>query len=122
MHIHEVTKRLPKDEMYGLTSQIRESAVPAPSNIAEWYGRKTTLEYVRFLYIACGSVCELESQTMLSGDLGHVGKERLREIREAIGNVERMLKALIRFLENKHLNPGPLGPFPPANWEKNLIL
>ena len=91
--------------MYGLTSQIRRSAVSIPSNIAEGYGRKTTLEYVRFLYIAYGSVCELETQTMLSGDLGYVGKERLQDIRGEIGDVERMLKALIRSLENKHLNP-----------------
>ena len=105
LHIYKVTKRFPKDEMYGLTSQIRRSAVSIPSNIAEGYGRKTTLEYVRFLYIAYGSVCELETQTMISGDLGYVGKKRLQEIRQEIGDVERMLKAMIKSLENKHLNP-----------------
>ena len=87
--------------MYGLTSQIRRSAVSIPSNIAEGYGRKTTLDYVRFLYIAYGSVCELETQTMISGDLGYVRKERFQEIREEIGDVERMLKAMIKSLENK---------------------
>ncbi len=105
LYIYQVTKRFPKDEMYGLTSQIRRSAVSIPSNIAEGYGRKTTLEYVRFLYIAYGSVCELETQTMISGDLGYVGKERFQEIRQEIGDVERMLKAMINSLENKHLNP-----------------
>ena len=88
-----------------MTSQIRRSAVSIPSNIAEGYGRKTTLEYVRFLYIAYGSVCELETQTMISGDLGYVGKERLQEIRQGIGDVERMLKAMIKSLENIHLDP-----------------
>jgi four helix bundle protein len=101
LHIYKVTKRFPKDEMYGLTSQIRRSAVSIPSNIAEGYGRKTTLEYVRFLYIAYGSVCELETQTMISGDLGYVRKESLQEIRQEIGDVERMLKAMIKSLENK---------------------
>jgi four helix bundle protein len=91
--------------MYGLTSQIRRSAVSIPSNIAEGYGRKTTLEYVRFLYIAYGSVCELETQTMLSGDLDYVGEERLQKLRAEIGDVERMLKALIKSLENKPLDP-----------------
>jgi four helix bundle protein len=105
LHIYKVTKRFQKDEMYGLTSQIRRSAVSIPSNIAEGYGRKTTLEHVRFLYIAYGSVCELETQTMISGDLCYVGKERLQELREEIGDVERMLKAMIKSLENKHLNP-----------------
>jgi len=105
LHIYKVTKLFPKDEMYGLTSQIRRSAVSIPSNIAEGYGRKTTLEYVRFLYIAYGSVCELETQTMLSGDLDYVGKSRLQKLRAEIGDVERMLKALIKSLENKHLDP-----------------
>jgi len=81
LHIYKVTNRFPKDEMYGLTSQIRRSAVSIPSNIAEGYGRKTTLEYVRFLYIAYGSVCELETQAMLSVDLGYVGKERIQKLR-----------------------------------------
>jgi len=67
--------------MYGLTSQSRRSAVSIPSNLAEGYGTKTTLDYVRFLYIAYDSVCELETQTMISVDLGYVGKERLQEIR-----------------------------------------
>ena len=105
LDIYTVTKRFPKEEIYGLTSQIRRSAVSIPSNIAEGYGRKTTSEYVRFLYIAYGSVCELETQTMISGDLDYMKKEKLQELREALGDVERMLKAMIKSLENKHLNP-----------------
>jgi len=64
-----------------LNSHIKRSAVSIPTNIAEGYGTKTTLDYVRFLYIAYDSVCELETQTMISVDLGYVGKERLQEIR-----------------------------------------
>ena len=105
LRIYKVTKRFPKDEMYGLTSQIRRSAVSIPSNIAEGYGRKTTLDYVRFLYIAYGSVCELATQTMISGDLGYVGKKSCQEIKEEIGDVERMLKSMIKSLGIKHLNP-----------------
>jgi four helix bundle protein len=105
LYIYKVTKSFPKSEIYGLTSQIRRSAVSIPSNIAEGYGRKTTLEYVKFLYIAYGSVCELETQVMISGDLGYVETERLGELRGEIGDVERMLKAMIKSLENKHLNP-----------------
>lgn len=105
LRLYKVTKSFPKDEIYGLTSQIRRSAVSIPSNIAEGYGRKTTLEYLRFLYIAYGSVCELETQVMISGDLGYLEKGRLGELRGEIGDVERMLKALIRSLESKHLDP-----------------
>ena len=105
LYIYKITKQFPKEEMYGLTSQIRRSAVAIPSNIAEGYGRKTTLEYVRFLYIAYGSVCELETQTMICGDLGYVRKEKLDQLKKEIGDVERMLKAMIKSLENKHLDP-----------------
>ena len=105
LQLYKVSKRFPKDEIYGLTSQIRRSAVSIPSNIAEGYGRKTTTEYVRFLYIAYGSVCELETQTMLCGELGYIGKERFHKLTEEIGAVERILKALIKSLENKHLDP-----------------
>ena len=59
LKIYKVTKIFPKEEKYGLTSQIRRSAVSIPSNIAEGYGRKTTADYIKYLYIAYGSVCEL---------------------------------------------------------------
>lgn len=96
--IYRITKDFPKDERYGLTSQIRRAAVSVPSNIAEGYGRKTTGEYIQALYIAYGSNCELETQILLSGDLGFVGKEDLSKLQEEIGDVERMLKGLIKSL------------------------
>ena len=105
LDIYKVTKGFPKEELYSLTSQMRRSAVSVPSNIAEGYGRKTTPEYIRSLYMAYGSHCELETQVGLSGDLGYIKTEKLKKIRNDIGGVERMLKALIKSLENKHLNP-----------------
>jgi four helix bundle protein len=101
LEVYKITKIFPKEETYGLTSQIRRSAVSLPSNIAEGYGRKTTLEYVRSLYIAYGSNCELETQILLSGDLGYIEAAKLRKLHDEIGEVERMLKALIKSLENK---------------------
>jgi len=103
LEIYKTTKRFPKEETYGLTSQIRRSAVSIPSNIAEGYGRKTTLEYVRSLYIAYGSNCELETQMLLSGDLGYIEAAKSKKLQDDIGEVERMLKALIKSLENKSL-------------------
>jgi len=79
--------------------------VTYPCNIAEGYGRKTTPEYIRYLYIAYGSICELETQVLLSGDFGYIKTDRISKLQCDIGEVERMLKALIKSLENKHLNP-----------------
>jgi four helix bundle protein len=105
LDIYKLTKGFPKEELYSLTSQIRRSAISVPSNIAEGYGRKTTSDYLRFLYIAYGSNCELETQILLTGDLGYSKPEQLKNIQENIGEVERMLKALIKSLDNKRLNP-----------------
>ena len=105
LFIYKVTKEFPNDERYCLTSQIRRASVSVPNNIAEGYGRKSTPEYVRFLYIAYGSTCELETQILLAGDLGYIEHEQLNKIQKDIEEGERMLKALIKSLENKHLNP-----------------
>ncbi|MEW6672479.1 MAG: four helix bundle protein [Thermodesulfobacteriota bacterium] len=90
---------------FGLTSQMTRAALSIPGNIAEGYGRKTTPEYLRSLYIAYGSTGELETQVLLSGDLGYLDKERLSGLQRDIGEVERMIKALINSLEKRHLNP-----------------
>jgi four helix bundle protein len=105
LEIYKITKRFPNEERYGLTSQIRRAAVSVPSNIAEGYGRKTTPEYIRFLYIAYGSNCEMETQILLSGDLGYIETGKLEILQEGIGEVERMLKGLIKSLERKALDP-----------------
>ena len=105
VEIYKTTKSFPKEERYGLTSQLRRSSVSVPSNIAEGYGRKTTREYIQALYVAYGSNCELETQILLAGDLGYLRAEHFEKLKQDIGDVERMLKALIKALENKHLNP-----------------
>jgi four helix bundle protein len=101
LDIYKMTKRFPKEEKYGLTSQIRRAALSVPSNIAEGYGRKTTPDYIRSLYIAYGSNCELETQVLLSGDLGYMKAEEFNKLQASIGEVERMLKALIESLKEK---------------------
>ena len=101
LEIYRITAKFPKEEKFGLISQIRRAAVSVPSNIAEGYGRKTTADYVRSLYIAYGSNCELETQMLLSGDLGYIDSATLEGVRDEIYDLERMLKALIKSLENK---------------------
>ncbi len=107
LEIYRITAKFPKEEIYGLTSQIRRSVASIPSNIAEGYGRKTTTDYIRMLYISYGSVCELETQILLAGDLDLIEKGELGKLKKDIAEIERMLKALIKSLENKPLNPRP---------------
>ena len=105
LEVYQITKGFPKNEIYGLISQMRRAALSIPCNIAEGYGRKTTSEYLRALYIAYGSTCELETQVLLSGDLDYLVDKSLLKLQDDLGEVERMLKALIKSLENKPLNP-----------------
>ncbi len=106
--LYKSTRSFPKEERYGLTSQLRRSAVSVPSNIAEGYGRQTTKEYIQALYIAYGSNCELETQILLAGDLGYIETEDLEKLQKNLGDVERMLKGLIKSLKNKPSNPRTL--------------
>ncbi len=101
LKIYELTAQFPDEEKYGLASQIKKSAVSIPSNIAEGYGRKTTADYIRMLYISYGSICELETQILLAGDLGFIEKDDLNLLSKDINEVERMPKALIKSLKNK---------------------
>ncbi len=105
LDIYRATRGFPEDELYGLTSQMRRASVSVVSNIAEGYGRKTTADYLRSLFIAYGSVCELETQIMISTDLGHFSKqkEKCESLMDDLAEVERMLKSLIRSLQNKSL-------------------
>jgi four helix bundle protein len=107
---YRITGDFPSEEKYGLTSQARRSAVSIPSNIAEGYGRKTTADYIRLLYIAYGSLCELDTQIMLAADLKFVADGKLGDLKSDISEVERMLKALIKSLESKSRTSNPSNP------------
>jgi four helix bundle protein len=85
--IYKETKRYPTIEVYGLASQMIKAAVSIPCNIAEGYGRKTTPDYLRFLYVSYGSVCELETQLLLSGDLKYLDEQYLQDLKRDIGEV-----------------------------------
>jgi four helix bundle protein len=101
LDVYRVTTGFPAEEKYGLVSQIRRAAVSVPSNIAEGYGRKTTGEYVQLLHVAYASLCELETQMLLAVDLGFLKPEPLRSLKQAVGDVERLLRALIESLKRK---------------------
>jgi len=109
LEVYKITKPFPSEERYGLTSQIRRATVSIPSNIAEGYGRRTTGEYLQSLYISYGSICELETQILLSRDLDYLSKQSSERIEAILGEVERMLKALIKSVERTR-TLGPLNP------------
>jgi len=95
LKIYGIAAKFPNAESDGLASQIRKSAVSIPSNIAEGYGRKTTADYLKMFCMAYGSVCELETQILLAGDLGFIERNKLGPIHKDIAEIERMLKALL---------------------------
>jgi four helix bundle protein len=100
--IYILTDSFPKSEIYGLTSQIRRSAVSIPSNLAEGHGRNSTKEFLQFIAIAFGSICELETQILLSYRLKYISTEDsemvlalLTETSKTIRGLQKALKAKI---------------------------
>ncbi len=89
------TTLFPKEELYGLTSQIRRSAVFIQSNIAEGYNRFYKKEYRRFLYIAIGSCAELETQLEIAYELNYMKENDYTNILERVDHESRMLNKLI---------------------------
>ena len=102
--IYGLTKHFPKEEQYGLSSQMRRCSVSIPSNIAEGHGRNHIKDSLQFFFIARGSLYELETQLYLSNDLGYFSSEILVEILEKVTNCKQMLNGLIRYFENRITN------------------
>lgn len=94
--VYRASKEFPKEEMYGLVSQLRRAAVSIPSNIAEGFNRQHNKEYRQFLYIALGSCAELETQLEVSSDLGFLAEEIVTPLLEKIKRECRMLQNLIK--------------------------
>ena len=112
---YRFSSSFPKEELYGLTSQLRRASVSVPSNIAEGYGRASRKEYLQFLYVAQGSLKETETQVILAQMLGYPSKgvtnkdgadkgepELLLEKAAVVG---KLLGGLIRALRRKTLAP-----------------
>ena len=96
---YKLTNNFPSDEKYGLSSQIKRAVVSIPSNIAEGAGRKGDKEFIQFLYIAMGSLSELETQLILSNRLRFVSSIDL--YLNQLEKIKKMLFGLIRYVNNK---------------------
>ncbi len=99
--VYLVSKKFPKEELYGLTAQIRRSAVSIPSNIAEGFARNYNKEYKHFLYISLGSCAELETQLILTSDLGFPGK---REVENLLGKIIYVAKMTTNLIKKISIN------------------
>lgn len=91
LKIYSVTKAFPKEETYGLISQMRRSAASIPTNIAEGCGRNSIVELKRFLTIAAGSSSELQYQFILSKDLNYINETLFKELFDEISQIRRMI-------------------------------
>ena len=94
--IYRSTAKFPRDEMFGLTSQLRRAAVSVASNIAEGKGRFSDRELSQFLAVARGSVFEIETQIAIAEGLGFLAEPQGRELLKRCGEVGRLLNGLIR--------------------------
>ena len=93
--VYRLTQNFPREEAFGLTSQLRHSAISVPSNVAEGHGRMNPREFRHFLLIARASNCELQTQLELSGALGFAETQLLSETQSLSHEVEKMLFALL---------------------------
>ncbi len=99
LDVYKATAIFPKEEVYGLTAQIRRAAVSVPSNIAEGSGRGTDRDMVRFLYMSLGSANELEYQLRLGYELEYLASDTYDGLKDRTQEVQRMLASLIERLE-----------------------
>lgn len=93
--VYGVTKTFPKEELFGLTSQVRRAVASIPTNIAEGCGRGSDADFSRFLQIAFGSACEVEYQLMLANDLSYIESDTYAKLNEDLLSVKRMLASFL---------------------------
>jgi len=105
VEIYKTTRKFPKDEIYGLTNQIRRSAVSITSNIAEGFGRQGMKEKIQFYYIAQGSLIESKSQLLVARDIKYLNEDQFKSLAEQANKAHALLQGLIRkskeFLNHK---------------------
>lgn len=98
--IYKFTKQFPKEELYGITNQMRRCAVSISANIAEGSGRKNKAEFIQFLHIALGSASELETHLIISQRLGFLSINSYDEIMNALNEIIKMICGLINSLNS----------------------
>ncbi len=95
--VYDLAKSFPKEEIYGLTNQIRRCAVSIPSNIAEGSGRQSSKETIHFLYVSKGSLYELETQLYLALDQEYISKLDFDEIQKQLAICKKLINGFINY-------------------------
>lgn len=99
--VYTLTQAFPREEMYGLTSQVRRAVVSIPANIAEGWGRKSRKEYIQFLRIARGSLLELETLLMIAVNLNYLPPAKAQPTLARVEEISRMLSGLMSSLNRR---------------------
>jgi len=102
INVYELTRSFPREEIYGLTSQLRRAAISIPSNIAEGQGRRTPKQFLYFLNIAYGSLQETETQIILAARLGYLQPEQETQLLEPCAEIGKLINGLTKSLRRKH--------------------
>ena len=101
LHIYKLTKQFQMDEKYGIVQQLRRSAASVSTNIVEGFGRFSRKEYIQFLYVCRASLVETDYHLFLAKDLGYVGQDVYKKLKELIDEIGRMNNELIRALKSR---------------------
>jgi len=101
LEIYKITKEFPKDELYGIISQLRRAASSITANIAEGFARYHFKDKVRFYYNSRGSVAEVQDFLLLSRDLNYINSKTCSELNNKCDTVGRLINGLIRSIENQ---------------------
>ncbi len=99
--VYELTRSMPKEELYGLTAHLRKTAVSIPSNIAEGFARSYAKEYRQFLFVSLGSCAELNTQLLISARLKLLDSENVSQLSQEIDVISKMTMALIKKLDQR---------------------
>lgn len=100
--IYKLTKKFPRTEKFGLISQIHRSAISIPSNIAEGQARQHSKEFRQFLFVALGSLAELDTQLNIALELNYINQDELTDIDVKVTEVRRMIRGLLSKLTTGH--------------------
>ena len=105
IEIYEISKNFPKEEIFGLTNQLRRAAVSVTSNIAEGFSRNTQKDKCQFYSIALGSRTECQNQLTIALDLGYLSKEKFDNIYDVITRLHKMINGLLKSAASRNLAP-----------------